>query len=371
MAGRGKVEAEDKKPVANLLMLDKENNWVPAVDPLHFDKPSAGVGPGRTFGSAVAAADPTITVGLIPCAAGGSPIDAWKPGAYHAQTKSHPWDDAIKRAKLAQEKGVIKGILWHQGESDSSDKLAPAYAGKLKDLVLAFRKELNTDAPFIIGQLGEFEGKPWSEGYKHVDKAHRELPQQLPNVAFVSAKGLGHGGDKLHFDNNAQREFGKALRCGVFRVAQSATEAVVRRSAKEFHHRFAAVHDFDWTSDRAHVLFVRVDFERVADRLQEVRDGDGAFFRRRAAAIRLAEDAAAFDTAACDPRGEDAGIVIAAAARIDRLRAAEFAHPDDHRVVQTGPVLSGRGAVRPLADRLARPSPSRGHSCLGACPNFR
>jgi hypothetical protein len=222
MAGRGKVEAEDKKPIANLLMLDKENNWVPAVDPLHFDKPGAGVGPGRTFGIAVAAADPTITVGLIPCAAGGSPIDAWKPGAYHAQTKSHPWDDAIKRANLAQEKGVIKGILWHQGESDSNEKLAAAYAGKLKDLVLAFRMELKTDAPFLVGQLGEFEGKPWSEGYKLVDKAHRELPQQLPNVAFVSAQGLGHGGDKLHFDNKAQREFGKRYAAAYFTLIKAA-----------------------------------------------------------------------------------------------------------------------------------------------------
>lgn len=221
MAGRGKVEAEDKKPVANLLMLDKENHWVPAVDPLHFDKPAAGVGPGRTFGIEVAAADPTVTIGLIPCAAGGSPIDSWKPGAYHGQTKSHPWDDAIKRAKLAQDKGVIKGILWHQGESDSNEKLAAAYAGKLKALVLAFRKELNTDAPFLVGQLGEFEGKPWSEGHKIVDRAHRELPQQLPNVAFIEAKGLGHGGDKLHFDNKAQREFGKRYAAAYFELLKA------------------------------------------------------------------------------------------------------------------------------------------------------
>ncbi len=105
MAGRGKVEAEDKNPVANLLMLDKLNNWVPAVDPLHFDKPSAGVGPGRTFGIAVAAAEPTITVGLIPCAAGGSPIDAWKPGAYHAQTKSHPWTTRSSVPSLRKKRG--------------------------------------------------------------------------------------------------------------------------------------------------------------------------------------------------------------------------------------------------------------------------
>jgi hypothetical protein len=220
MAGRGKVEAQDKKPVANLLMLSKDNQWVPAVDPMHFDKSSAGVGPGRTFGMEVAAADPTVTIGLIPCAVGGSPISVWVPGAYYEPTKSHPWDDAIKRAKLAQEKGVIKGILWHQGEGDSGDKTATVYAGKLKNLVLAFRKELNTDAPFIVGQLGIFK-KPWTEGRKVVDKAHRELPQQVPNAAFVSAEGLVDGGDEVHFDAKSQREFGKRYAAAYFQLIKA------------------------------------------------------------------------------------------------------------------------------------------------------
>src|SRR5262245_32294917 len=66
MAGRGKVEAEDKKPHTRVLMLNKEDQWVPAVDPLHFDKGSAGVGPGLTFGKTLAEADKEVTIGLIP-----------------------------------------------------------------------------------------------------------------------------------------------------------------------------------------------------------------------------------------------------------------------------------------------------------------
>src|SRR5947208_10691890 len=71
MAGRGTVEAQDKTPHPRVLMLNKEGAWVPAIDPLHFDKSAAGVGLGKTFATLYAEAHPGITVGLIPCAVGG------------------------------------------------------------------------------------------------------------------------------------------------------------------------------------------------------------------------------------------------------------------------------------------------------------
>jgi hypothetical protein len=209
MAGRGKVEEEDKTPHDRVLMLGKAGQWVPAVDPMHFDKSAAGVGLGKTFGKLMAEANPEITVGLIPCAVGGSPIDSWKPGEFYKPTNSHPWDDAMKRAKLAQESGTLKGILWHQGESDANEKLAAAYESKLHALVKAFRKELGDDVPFLAGQIGQFEDVPWDEYKKQVNQAHLDLPKHLPRTAFVSAEGLKHKGDKVHFDSPSLREFGK------------------------------------------------------------------------------------------------------------------------------------------------------------------
>ena len=70
MAGRGTLEEQDKKPHARVLMLNKAGEWVPAVDPLHFDKPAAGVGLGKTFATLIAEANPDVTIGLIPCAVG-------------------------------------------------------------------------------------------------------------------------------------------------------------------------------------------------------------------------------------------------------------------------------------------------------------
>jgi len=210
MAGRGKVEPQDKKPHARVFMFTKENEWKPAVAPLHFDKPFAGTGLGRTFGIRVAESSPEVVVGLIPCAAGGSPIKSWEPGGYHGQTKSHPWDDAIRRTKLAMKDGVLKGILWHQGESDSREGLAEIHEAKLHDLIERFRKEFDApDLPFIAGQMGQFKERPWSDAKKQVDAAHRSLPDKVAQTAFVSSDGLEHKGDKVHFSAASFRELGE------------------------------------------------------------------------------------------------------------------------------------------------------------------
>jgi len=209
MAGRGLVEEQDQKPHGRVLMLTKDDTWAPATDPMHWDKPSAGVGLGRTFGRTLAKADTHIAIGLIPAAVGGSPMAAWQPGVYDVATKTHPWDDAIRRAKLAQQSGHLKGILWHQGESDCKPELAPKYEAKLHDLIHRLRAELKApNTPFIVGQMGQFTDKPWTEEMKIVDQAHRALPKKIANTIYVGSEGLNHKGDQLHFDAASYREFG-------------------------------------------------------------------------------------------------------------------------------------------------------------------
>ena len=210
MAGRGIVEPQDKTPHPRVLMLDKTGKWAPAVDPMHFDKPAAGVGLGKTFGQIVADATPGVTIGLIPCAVGGSPIEVWSPGVFYAATKVHPWDDAMKRAAVALPAGTLKGILWHQGESDSTPPLAPPYEGRLHELIARFRKELHAPkVPFIAGQMGKFPDVPWKPEMEAVNRAHEALPEKVAHAAFVSAEGLSHKGDKVHFDAASYRELGK------------------------------------------------------------------------------------------------------------------------------------------------------------------
>ncbi len=211
MAGRGPMTDADQIPHARVLMLNQAGAWVPAADPLHFDKPKAvGVGLGLTFADAVAAAHPEVTIGLIPCAVGGSPIDSWQPGYFYNATQSHPWDDALRRAQLGLSAGTLKGILWHQGESDATREFAEGYAAKLQALIARMRAALGAaNVPFIVGQMGRFEGSPWNDYKIQVDHAHRELPEKLARVAFVSSEGLKDKGDKTHFDTASYRELGR------------------------------------------------------------------------------------------------------------------------------------------------------------------
>jgi len=104
MAGRGKVEAQDSVVNPRVLKLDRSMAWVPAVDPLHWDKPAlVGVGPGRSFGLALAARDGSVTIGLVAAAVGGSPISSWEPGALDSATGTHPYDDALGVQLVVQE----------------------------------------------------------------------------------------------------------------------------------------------------------------------------------------------------------------------------------------------------------------------------
>ena len=210
MAGRGRVGGEDKHPIPRVFVLSKDLKWKPAVAPLHFDKPGlVGVGVGRAFAKAMLKDDDKTVIGLIPTAVGGSPIDSWKPGGYHRQTKSHPWDDAIRRANHALKSGQLKGILWHQGESDSKPGLAEAYEKKLHDLIGRFRSALKAkDVPFVAGQMGQFSERPWNDSKRMVDKAHRTLPDAVGRTAIAPSNGLQHKGDQVHFDAKSYRALG-------------------------------------------------------------------------------------------------------------------------------------------------------------------
>ena len=211
MAGRGRIAETDRQPLPRVLVYSKHRRWIAARAPLHFDKPKVvGVGIGRSFARAVTQANPACTVGLIPCAVGGSPIATWQPDGYHPSTKTHPWDDMLRRARAALPDGTLKGILWHQGESDCQPELAAQYQVRLDALVRRFRQELRAPAvPFLAGQMGHFPERPWDAAKTRVDAIHRKLPARLPHTAFVSSQGLTHKGDEVHFDAKSYRELGR------------------------------------------------------------------------------------------------------------------------------------------------------------------
>lgn len=210
MAGRGEVAAEDRISSPGIVALNRQLEWVPAADPLHFDKPVAGVGPGLSFARAVAAQEKDAQIGLIPAAVGGSPITAWEPGALYPETGTWPYDEAVMRTRHALRHGELRAILWHQGESDANPQAAPLYDARLRTLIGRFRIEFgNARLPVLVGQLGQWPERPWDDAWKRVDQAQRDIAASVPGVRFVSSKGLAHKGDVLHFDAASARELGR------------------------------------------------------------------------------------------------------------------------------------------------------------------
>ncbi|MDR1864801.1 MAG: sialate O-acetylesterase [Bacteroidales bacterium] len=205
MAGRGTVEPQDTVGNPRILKLNRNGEWEIAREPLHFDKPVAGVGPGLAFARDMLPENSEVLIGLIPCAAGGSGITVWKPGAYWEQTNSYPYDDALKRTHRALEDGTLKGILWHQGEADQSPQKTAAYRERLIALVAALRKEFNTsDVPFLAGELPHFR-----ENRDAFNKILHDAKQDIPFYDVVSAEGLTPRADMVHIDAVSQRTFGK------------------------------------------------------------------------------------------------------------------------------------------------------------------
>ena len=214
MAGRGYVEAQDTMPNRHILRLNPAGQWEVAKDPLHFDKSVAGVGPGLSFGRAMAAADTSVTIGLIPCAVGGSGIDTWTPGAYFDGTKTHPYDDALARARTALATGTLAGIIWHQGESDTSPEKSAAYAAKLTALIARLRADLHAPiVPFVAGKLPLFpQGTTDAGGVAQINESLERLNQPMnimSRIAVVPAIGTTDRGDHLHFDAASARLMGQ------------------------------------------------------------------------------------------------------------------------------------------------------------------
>lgn len=210
MAGRGTLEAIDTIINSNIWKFDKEENWVPAKEPLHFDKPKVvGVGPGFAFANEIWKADTSVTVYLVPCAVGGTKIDLWTPGAFDSTTQTHPYDDAINRIRKAMTFGEIRGIVWHQGESDCNPLMSSGYEEKLRALIKRFRTDLQKPAlPFILGEIAHFRVEE-NKDKIIVNRAIKEVAKTIPNCNFVQTNGLHHRGDTLHFDSPSAREIGK------------------------------------------------------------------------------------------------------------------------------------------------------------------
>lgn len=205
MAGRGFIE--DVPPIYNehINML-RNGRWQMMAEPLNFDRHVSGVGPAISFAQAWTEDHPGESIGLIPCAEGGSSIDEWTIDGILTR-------HAISEAKFAMETSEIVGILWHQGESDSYGERYKTYEDKLLSLFKHLREELNApDIPIMIGELGHYLGEVGfgksAVEYKQINQIITKVAQTEKNCYFVTSKGLTANPDGIHIDAISQRKFG-------------------------------------------------------------------------------------------------------------------------------------------------------------------
>ncbi len=210
MAGRGKVDPAHNDEREGIWVIQADNQWKKAKDPVHYDKPSvAGVGPGLSFAEKVRERNPDRAIGLIPCAVGGSRIDDWAPGRKHEQTGIYAYDAMLERVKNARKSGKIRGILWHQGEGDSGPERSAVYDKKLKAFFKKLRKDIGAKkVPIVIGTLGDFYVKK-NPSAAVINQIIEAFPLENKGVYAVSAAGLTDQGDQTHFDAASAQELGR------------------------------------------------------------------------------------------------------------------------------------------------------------------
>lgn len=205
MAGRGFLE--DVLPiVSEKIYMLRNGRFQMMAEPLHNDRPNAGIGLGPAFALAWSKDHPDETIGLIPCAEGGSSIDEWLPG-------TPLFRHAVSEAKFAQESSEIIAVLWHQGENDSADDKYRDYGQKLEQIVTALREELDLEEiPFLVGCLPDFLGKfgygLYSPQYEKINDELMKFAETHKNCACVPAHGLSCNPDGIHMDAKSQRAFG-------------------------------------------------------------------------------------------------------------------------------------------------------------------
>jgi dienelactone hydrolase len=209
----------------------KFGQWYDAVPPL--TRRVRGISMMDYFGrTMVANLPPKVRVGLIKLAVSGTRIELWDKDAFRdylaglpadGQWKiplaneydGNPYEYLIRMAKLAQKDGVIRGILIHQGESNSRDnqwpvKVKKVYADIIKDLGLN-----PADVPLLAGEVvnADQDGKEAS-----ANEIMKALPGVLANSYVISSAGVPANADRLHFTADGQREMGRRYAMQMLKV---------------------------------------------------------------------------------------------------------------------------------------------------------
>jgi hypothetical protein len=118
----------------------------------------------------------------------------------------NPYARLVEMAKLAQKDGVIKGILLHQGESNTGDSTWPKKVKLVYDNLLNDLQLKSKNVPLLAGELVDAEQ---GGACASMNKIIATLPQTIPTAHVISSEGCTQRGDKLHFTAAGYRKLGE------------------------------------------------------------------------------------------------------------------------------------------------------------------
>jgi hypothetical protein len=228
MEGNAKFEPQDTLVNTRFQVLEavdcdnlnrKKGQWYTAVPPL--SRCTTGLTPADYFGREMIANLPEdVTVGVINVAVGGCKIELFDKDNYEsyvssspqwlkstvAQYDGNPYARLVEMAKIAQKDGVIKGILLHQGESNTNDTL---WTKKVKVVYDNLLKDLNLKAESTPLLAGEVVNADQGGVCASMNKIIATLPETIPNSYVISSSGCPDVADNLHFSAEGYRILGK------------------------------------------------------------------------------------------------------------------------------------------------------------------
>ncbi len=233
MEGAARPEAQDLKspgprflwmpavdyPATETMPARKMGEWTEAIPPLC--RPNTGLTPADWFGRTLVASLPeNIKIGVIHVAIGGIDIKGFLPDSIDNYVKNkapnwmkgmleaynnNPYERLVTLAKKAQKDGVIKGILMHQGETNTGDPEWARLVQRVYDNLCGDLKLKPEEVNLYAGNIVQAGGKGVCIGCK---KQIDELPQTLHTAQVISSDDCTNGPDRLHFDAAGYRELG-------------------------------------------------------------------------------------------------------------------------------------------------------------------
>lgn len=229
MEGNAKIEPQDTVHVNPRFQVMEavdcpglnrtKGNWYTAVPPLCRCR--TGLTPADYFGRELVANLPEkVRVGVINVAVGGCKIELFDKDHYESYVTTvpswmknfikeydgNPYARLVEMAKRAQKDGVIKGILLHQGESNTNDTL---WTQKVKVVYDNLMHDLNLKPKKVPLLAGETVNADQGGICASMNKIIATLPQRIKNAHVISSAGCTDSADNLHFDAAGYRELGK------------------------------------------------------------------------------------------------------------------------------------------------------------------